>query len=91
MVAFKVLFIGVLLNLVLATFNLIPIPPLDGSKIVMGLLSRELAVKYEGLGRYGMILFVILIVTRVAGYIIWPPVLLGLHFLGFDLNLLNLL
>jgi Zn-dependent protease len=87
-VAYEVLFYGVLINLVLAFFNLIPIPPLDGSKIIMGLLSRDLALKYEGLERYGMLLFVILIVTGVAGYFVGPPVLLGLYLLGFDLNLL---
>ncbi len=81
--AYTVLFYGVLLNLVLASFNLIPVPPLDGSKIVMGLLSRELAIKYEGLERYGMILFVILIVSGVARYVIGPPVILGLYLLGF--------
>jgi Zn-dependent protease len=81
--AWDVLVFGVLINLILAFFNLIPVPPLDGSKIVMGLLSRDLALKYEGLERYGMLLFVILIMTGVAGYLVIPPVAFALYLLGF--------
>lgn len=45
---------AVLINTVLMVFNLIPIPPLDGSKIIMGFLSYEQAAKYESFSRYGM-------------------------------------
>ncbi|MCD5381495.1 MAG: site-2 protease family protein [Candidatus Pacebacteria bacterium] len=41
----------IVLNIFLAFFNLVPIPPLDGSKILPKLLPRELAYKYEGLSR----------------------------------------
>ena len=46
------------INIMLAAFNLIPIPPLDGSKILMGFLSGRLRYALEGLERYGM--FIIL-------------------------------
>lgn len=67
-----------LLNLVLAVFNLLPIPPLDGSRVLLGLLPRGLAMRYARLDRFGMAL--------VIGLIALPP-LLGMM-LGRDLNLL---
>ena len=49
------------INLILAFFNLIPIPPLDGYKILLGLLPFEMAVKLRGLERYGFLLLLGLI------------------------------
>ncbi len=49
------------LNILLAVFNSVPVPPLDGSKILSGLLPRELANKYNRLEEYGMALIFILI------------------------------
>ncbi len=66
------------INLLLAAFNLIPIPPLDGSKIVMGLLPHREAVKFGELTRHGpLILMGVLIVgsmtnVPIIGFIITP-------------------
>lgn len=49
---------GILLNLVLAVFNMMPIPPLDGGRIVTGLLPYELAVRYSKLERYGLFIVI---------------------------------
>ena len=49
---------GVRINLVLAFFNLIPIPPLDGSHVLFHLLPPHLALRYREMGRYGMILVI---------------------------------
>ncbi len=49
-----IIFYSILINSVLMIFNLIPIPPLDGSKILMGFLSYEAAAKYESVSRYGI-------------------------------------
>jgi Zn-dependent protease len=52
---------GVLINLVLILFNLLPIPPLDGSHVFYHLLPPRLGARYRELGRYGMlILFALL-------------------------------
>ncbi|MFA5147590.1 MAG: site-2 protease family protein [Candidatus Omnitrophota bacterium] len=56
-----IFFGSILVNLVLAAFNLIPIPPLDGSRILFGLLPRDLAAKYMSIERYGFIILYILI------------------------------
>jgi Zn-dependent protease len=47
---------GILINFVLMLFNLLPIPPLDGSHVMYHLLPPQLAVRYREMGRYGMLL-----------------------------------
>jgi len=52
---------GIRLNLLLVAFNLIPIPPLDGSHVVKHLLPPAWALRYEQVGRYGIIVLVLLL------------------------------
>jgi Zn-dependent protease len=64
------------INLALMFFNLIPIPPLDGSKILYGLLPFSTASQYERfMAQYGIILLMVLFFTGAAGYIIGPAVM----------------
>ena len=56
---------GILFNLVLAVFNLIPIPPLDGSHVVKWLLPASWSLRYQQLGKYGIIILVVLLWTDV--------------------------
>ncbi|QJT10431.1 site-2 protease family protein [Oceanidesulfovibrio marinus] len=65
---------GLYLNLILAFLNLIPIPPLDGSKILMGFLPRDLAIKYMSIDRYGLLILILLLATGALGYVLWPLV-----------------
>jgi Zn-dependent protease len=69
---------SILLNLVLAVFNMIPLPPLDGGRVAVGLLPRPLGLRLAGLERYGMLILLVLIFLL--------PVL-G-QALGMDLSLL---
>jgi len=64
----------VYINLVLAVFNLIPVPPLDGSKILAGFVSRQTAMKIYAMEQYGPILLLLLIVTGITSKVIWPLV-----------------
>ncbi len=64
--------LAVQINIGLAIFNLIPIPPLDGSKIVAGLLPRSLLPTWLQVERYGFILLIVLVFTGVTGRIIVP-------------------
>jgi Zn-dependent protease len=59
--------------------NLIPIPPLDGSRILAGILPRRLVGKYYRLEPFGFIILLILLVTGVLGSIIFPIVMGLLH------------
>jgi Zn-dependent protease len=52
---------GILINLVLAFFNMIPIPPLDGSHVAKYLLPPAWALRYEQFGRYGLIALMLII------------------------------
>jgi len=68
----QVFIYSILINLLLAIFNLMPIPPLDGSKIVARFLPLETANKYMRFERYGMLFVIILIVTGAFSKIIVP-------------------
>jgi len=60
------------INVGLAIFNLIPIPPLDGSHIMEGLLPPEMAREYSKIAPYGFMILLILIFTRVVDFVIFP-------------------
>lgn len=62
------------INLILAAFNLIPVPPLDGSKILAGVLPDSGAQFIYSLEQYGPLLLLLLIATNLAGKIIMPLV-----------------
>jgi Zn-dependent protease len=64
----------VYINLILAAFNLIPVPPLDGSKILAGLLPDSGAQLIYSLEQYGPLILLLLIVTNMVGVILWPLV-----------------
>jgi Zn-dependent protease len=66
------LFSVAMINLVLAIFNLIPIPPLDGSHILGALLSARLHWQYAQLERYGMLILFALLWTGALGWILRP-------------------
>jgi Zn-dependent protease len=68
-----------LLNIVLAVFNMFPLPPLDGSRVVAGFLPVEQARAYLKFGRYGLLILLALLVL--------PPLIGGQ--LGLDLNILR--
>lgn len=64
---------GMLINLVLFIFNLIPIPPLDGGRVVAGFLPEQAARRFDGIERYGLIILVLLLATGVFGTVLGPP------------------
>ena len=84
---FNILIAGIYVNLVLAVFNLIPIPPLDGSRVVVGLLPRELAVRYIRLERFGIPLIFLLMFMGLFNYLIRPIVQILANLLGVPIYL----
>ena len=70
----------VLFNVNFGIFNLIPLPPLDGSKILLEFLPREYAYKYMGIERYSFIILIVMMMTPILGGILIPlsQLILGL-------------
>jgi len=67
-----ILLFTALINISLAVFNLIPIPPLDGSGILAGLLSERNAAKFERLRPYGFLILIALMYTNALTYVFSP-------------------
>jgi Zn-dependent protease len=64
---------GISINLVLGLINLIPIPPLDGSRIVTGLLPNKLAYQYNRFERFGFLFLLFLLWSGGLGYLLGYP------------------
>ena len=76
--------VGIIINIVLIALNLLPLPPLDGSRIVTSFLSPGAAYKYNLLERWGLPILVVLIFTGILGKILHPLI-------GFMLSIVNTL
>lgn len=70
--ASQMLPLGIGINCSLAWLNLLPIPPLDGSKIILGLLPRRWIPAYLSIERYGFIILLVLLITGLLGDILGP-------------------
>ena len=78
----------IIYNINFAIFNMLPIPPLDGSHILRNLLPYELARQYEYLERYSFIFLIIIIATPVLSYVFIP---LQRFILGIFQNIVSIL
>jgi Zn-dependent protease len=74
--------LGMILNVILAIFNLVPIPPLDGGKILQGILPRDLSLAFEKIEPYGFFILILLVFSGVLWRVIDP-------FLGISVGILS--
>ena len=78
---------GIVINVILAVFNILPIPPLDGSWVLYHLLPSSLAENYRQLFPYGFIILIVLLMTGVIGRMIFPLYSLITQFLQVILEM----
>lgn len=63
---------GISINAILMILNLLPLPPLDGGRVLTGLLPGPMAYKFSRIEPYGFFILIGLLVTGVLGMILWP-------------------
>ncbi len=76
-------YFGVMINLILAIFNMIPVAPLDGAAVLSGLLPRSLSQTYDALQSYGFVILVGLLYLGIPGYLFSPVIGFVQSFLVF--------
>jgi Zn-dependent protease len=73
---------GIFVNVIFMVLNLLPLPPLDGGRIVVSLLPHRFAWRFAKIEPYGFVILIVLLLTKVLGYILWPLISLAISGIG---------
>jgi Zn-dependent protease len=65
---------GIFVNVIFAVLNLLPVPPLDGGRILMSLLPRRIAQGVARIEPFGFVVLIALLMLGMLGAILWPPI-----------------
>jgi Zn-dependent protease len=84
---------GVLVNLIFMVLNLMPLPPLDGGRIMVSLLPHRYAYQFARIERYGFPILLVLLFSGVLSFVLWPLVSGALWMVerGFGVPLVELI
>jgi Zn-dependent protease len=84
---------GVLVNIIFMVLNLMPLPPLDGGRMLVSLLPHRYAHKVAGMEPYGFPILLVLLFTGVLSFVLWPLVSAALWMFerGFSVPLIELI
>jgi Zn-dependent protease len=73
---------GIFVNVIFMVLNLLPLPPLDGGRMVVSLLPHRQAAQFAQVERYGFLILMVLLFTKLLGYILWPMITLSITAIG---------
>ena len=65
---------GIYMNTLLMVLNLLPLPPLDGGRVLTGMLPGRLAARFARIEPYGLLILVLLLVSGKLGLVLWPVI-----------------
>jgi Zn-dependent protease len=69
---------GIFINVIFMVLNLLPLPPLDGGRMLVSVLPHRLAYKLSRTEPYGFVILLVLLFTGVLGYVLWPAISLAM-------------
>ena len=83
--------VGIFLNLILMVLNLLPIPPLDGGRVLAGIVPRRYAALLDRVEPFGFFILLFLLLAGLLGHLLWPPLMYLMGLIESAFNLPNVL